>query len=512
MLAQSNHKPANPNPRFKRPEALNLPPTPSSVRSRSPSPGPSVYLRPSMDQPRAASPAASMYSVASSSTRSLQVPRAFSPRPLPSPPTLANLDTQWAGRSSSSLDRRSVDNSSDVTSSSPPDTPVDVVPDTELRRRQLSKAARVLGEHLPADILLKTKQKTKSKPNALLRVFPEPPPRRSTDSPVPGSRAATVRQPVKIARRASLSLATFASKLRGGGAHSHSRGSSQESQNSPSLSNSQGSLSSANSSPSPSPTAHAFAAHNQNRNTLNSPIQFAFPHRSQTDPLSGSWPRIQRPEIIIINPNPLPSPVPTLEFDSPVDTSLGFDPDQVIDIRASPEGGDFSDDDETYENYDDEPETPVVEFPTPRNSRRLHNYSSSEVLRPTPRIVPMPSHGHSPSEIVSPRSATPFGRPSTPFGGADPYTHVRPETPGADHAYSRPQTPFIDYVRPNTPYDDLDRPPARPTTPFTDLGHAETNAGDFLSPVVSRRRDQGWSGEWNQRDMAQVINKLRALR
>ncbi|KAJ7058162.1 hypothetical protein C8F01DRAFT_309612 [Mycena amicta] len=490
------HKKPPTKPFFKRhhtePDALRAPP---QVPSRSPSPAASIYregLRPSTDEhlsPRAVSPAGSFYSQSSSSSPSVQIP-ASPIRPLPSPPALV-IATNWLSRSpksASSIDlmsRRS--NSSDL---SPPETPLDV-PDTELRRRQLSKAARVLGENVPLELVFQPKPKQ----TTLLRAFPEPPPRRSTESPLPGqlprevlterSLTLNARRPAKIARRASLSLATFASKFRGG-SNTHSRASSQESQAQSTVSTSS-SGSSPSSADDRSPTA-------RDRTSLTSPILFAFPKRIHSQPRrrprSPTWPRAP------------PSPAPTLEFDPVGHGSMEFDPDLIIDIRPSPDL-DLDDD----EDGDSDLETPVVEFPTPRTSRRLHGYSSSEVLRPTPRIVPMPSHGHSGSEIVSPSTR----RPTTPFN--------RPETPFAD--YSRPQTPFVDYVRSQTPFED--RAPARPTTPFVDyrpgtpftdhdLIEPETIANHFLSPVVSRRRDQGWSGEWNQRDMSEVIQKLRALK
>ncbi|KAF7297143.1 hypothetical protein MIND_00947300 [Mycena indigotica] len=446
-------------PTFKRhhtqPDPLNLRPSPSPPINRE-------GLRPSED-------GNSLYSHASSSTPSVLLP-ASPIRPLPSPPALA-ITTDWPPtRSTSPLETMSHRSNSTDLASSPPDTPIDEL-ETELRkRRQLSKAARVLGENVPLDLVFQPKHSN----NPLLRVFPEPPPRRSTESPLPGQlpreilterpSSARARHPAKIARRASLSLASFASKLRGGSNNAHSRGSSQESQAQSTLSVSSSGSSTGDSSPT--------LTRNAVRNTLTSPIVFAFPRNIQAErQFSGDW------------PPPSASPVPTLEFDD------GALEDLVIDIRRSPVDLDCDEEDETVD-------TPIVEFPTPRNSRRLHHYSSSEVLQPTPKIVPMPSHGHSPSEIVSPSTTR---RPTTPF--------ARAETPFSDYQ-SRPQTPFIDYIRPTTPFED--RAPARPTTPFYDLDSANSN--EYLSPVVSRRRDQGWSGEWNQRDMADVIQKLRALR
>lgn len=168
---------------------------------------------------------------------------------------------------------------------------------------------------------------------------------------------------------------------------------------------------------------------------------------------------------------------PTRAQTQPPSPPLTPDSGLVIDIR----GPDSSDSTHGQDNYDyDEAEaTPVRERPTGRLGRS-HVYSSSEVL---PRIVPMPmsTHTHSDSEQL--------------------------------HARTRPGTPFADYTRPTTPFAEL----ARPETPFADLDPLENDDPEptvtYLSPGVSRKeRGQGWSGEWNQRDMQDVIQKLRSLK
>lgn len=181
-----------------------------------------------------------------------------------------------------------------------------------------------------------------------------------------------------------------------------------------------------------------------------SPIMFSFPRRSPT-----------RAQML-----PL----------SPPDSGL------VIDI-CSP--------DPSVRGHDDEEATPIRESST--RLGRSHMYSSSEVL---PRIVPMPAHAHTDSEPILPRPETPFLRPETPF--------LRSETP-----FLRPETPFSEYTRPNTPFINLD-----PREPEDDDEPSMTSGTTmYLAPGVTRKeRGQGWSGEWNQRDMQDVIHKLRSLK
>ncbi|KAF7307659.1 hypothetical protein MKEN_01125600 [Mycena kentingensis (nom. inval.)] len=306
-------------------------------------------------------------------------------RPLPSPPPLA-VQTDWPGylpKSRSSVDLISPHSDS----SSSPDTPVDPIPELELRRRrQLDKAARILGETLPLDAVWNRA----TTPNLRIRAFPEPPPRRSTtDAPQSGqsprevltersavTTTTTTRRPGKIARRASISLATFALKLRGGG--THIRGSSQESQ-AQSMTSSSSSASSPSSpgersTPSPQPTGIT----RRRSAVLTSPILFAFPGRTKSThharPISPPWPRST------------PSPAPTLDFD-PVGDSLNVDPDLILDI-----GPDLDLDDDDHES---DLETPVVEHPTSTASRILqHKPSTSEIFASNtthrPHAVPWP--------------------------------------------------------------------------------------------------------------------------
>ncbi|KAJ7729917.1 hypothetical protein B0H16DRAFT_1585968 [Mycena metata] len=377
-------------------------------------------LRPHDLPPRAAS-SASFYSHYSLSSYSVDSASSSGSRSAsPSLPPLA-LGSSWLMRAPRPP-RPTLNVVSPVASdfASPPETPVEVS-GAELRRRQLEKATRILGESVPLELVFQ-------QPLPLVKAFPDPPPRRSTEGPQPGLPREMLterRRTGKLVRRASHSLNVFASRFRANSKPmAHSRDSSHDS-----------SSSSEHSQASPS-SAGSFIRIIPRRRSLiaSSPILFAFPGKSPTRAHT----------------------VPTTPDES------------VLDIRRS---------DSPTHGYDEEEATPIREQPA-----RSHNYSASEVL---PRIVPLPTHTHTKSE----------------------HLHTRPETPFAD--YIRPETPFSDYRRPTTPFEDL----GRPTTPFVDLPADEDEDGGYLNLGVSRKeRGQGWSGEWNQNDMQNVIHKLRTLK
>ncbi|KAF8193848.1 hypothetical protein K438DRAFT_2130378 [Mycena galopus ATCC 62051] len=406
-------------PFFKRqrthPDALG----PTEI-TRSPSPAGSFYgdgLRPH-DLPRGASPAPSFYSQSSSSSPSLKsFSSSGSRKPLPATPS----PPSWLTRSPRIQPSLSIVTPPALEFASPPDTPVDV-PEAELRRRQLEKATRILGESVPLELVFQSRQ-------PLANAFPSPPPRRSTDGPQPDQEPREMKaehRPKKLVRRASLSLSTWTAKLRNGSSSTnHSRDSSQESHSPPSSDSHQSHHSAV-------PSAFTRTLPRRRSLVLGSPILFSFPRRAP------SRAQTQQP------------------FHTPPKNAL------VIDIR-SPEPS-------LYGGDDDE-STPVRESPS--RLARSHVYSSSEMI--LPRIVPMPTHAHTDSEP----------------------------------AFPRPETPFADYA-------------PRPITTYTDFGHSDPDPEDdeptitstmYLSPGVSRKeRGQGWSGEWNQRDMQDVIHKLRSLK
>lgn len=404
---------------------------PDDLSSRSVSPAGSIYgdgLHPHQLQTRDLSPTQSLYSQSSSSSPSIaSASSSGSKRELPMPPPLAS---SWLTRAPR-LPALSIVNPPASDFASPPETPIDV-PEAELRRRQLEKATRILGESVPLELVFQPR-------HPLVKAFPDPPPRRSTEQP-----RETEKRPRKIVRRASLSLSAFTSKLRlGSNSTSHSRDSSGESHSASSSDHSQH----LRQPPSPAPSAFSSTGTLLRRRStvLSSPILFSFPRRPPT--------RTQTAH------HPSTPTTPTSDL--------------VLDIRslAPSEHGHARDND----NDVDVEATPVRERPS-----QSHFHSSSQVL---PRIVPMPglTHTHAPSE---------------------PHLYSRPETPFAD--YTRPTTPFLaDYTRPTTPFAGL-----------AQLAPDDDSEGAFLAlPSVSRKqRGEGWSGEWNQRDMQDVIQKLRSLK
>ncbi|KAJ6548802.1 hypothetical protein B0H19DRAFT_1237471 [Mycena capillaripes] len=411
---------------------------PDHFSSRSVSPASSIYgdgLRPHDRPTRALSPARSLYSQSSSSSPSIaSASSSGSRKELPMPPPSTS---SWLTRAPRPPALNIVNPpASDF--ASPPETPMDVS-EAELRRRQLEKATRILGESVPLELVFQPR-------HPLVKAFPDPPPRRSTESPMPGQQPRemlTERRPGKIVRRASLSLSAFTSKLRiGSNSTNHSRDSSQESHSASSSDHSHYSRQ----PPSPAPSAFTRSLPRRRSTVLGSPILFSFPKRP-------SHTRAQ---------TPAPS------------TPTTPNSDLVIDIRSC---------DPSEHGHDDAEATPVREHPA--RLARSHFYSSSEIL---PRIVPIPAltHTHAPSE---------------------PHPHpARPETPFAD--YTRPTTPF-EYTRPTTPFADLERVALEPE----DEDEPTITGTKFLAPGVSRKeRGQGWSGEWNQRDMQDVIQKLRSLK
>ncbi|KAJ7648756.1 hypothetical protein DFH06DRAFT_1476232 [Mycena polygramma] len=439
---QSVYESAMSTPLFKAQSTRRLRPAPLPSRSLSSAGFCGDDLRPHDLPPRTASPAGSFYSQSSSSSRSLDSASSSGSRR--QPPTPPSLPSNWLTRSPRPP-VLSIVTPSVADFASPPETPVEI-PEAELRRRQLEKATRLLGESVPLELVFQPR-------HPLVKAFPDPPPRRSTESPQPGEprpRATLTerRRPVKLARRASLSLSTFASKFRTGSrSTNHSRDSSQESASSD---HSQRSPASANATFRTLPRRGSAA--------LGSPIVFAFPRRSPT-----------RAQTLP------PSPPPPMTM--PITPHIDSDPDLdlVLDIRsADPSAHDH--DGSAYGHESDEPEAEAEATPVREHPRHL--YSVSDVLPlPRPRIAPLPTHSPARSE-------------SHP---------ARPETPFADYASARPETPFAEYLR--------------PATPFTDLAAEEfsTSAG-YLAPTSRKERGQGWSGEWNQPDMRDVIQRLRALR
>ncbi|KAJ7289374.1 hypothetical protein C8J57DRAFT_1277519 [Mycena rebaudengoi] len=399
---------------------------PNDIPSRSVSPVGSFYgdgLRPFDLPPRGASPS-SFYSHSSASTPSINSVSSFGSRdrPLPTLPPLT-IGTSWLSRSPRS--NHSLNTMSQTVSdlASPPETPVEVS-EAELRRRQLEKATRILGEVVPLELVFHAR-------HPFTKAFPDPPPRRSVESPQPREtpvETPTERRKLKVARRASLSLSTFTSKFRTG-ATNHSRQSSQESSSASSSDHSH--YSRRPQSPASPPSGYRTLSRRASL-ALASPLVFAFP--GMRSPSRNA---------------------PTLTI-SPPKTPDGL----VIDIR-SPESSD--------PGHDDPDATPVREHP--RSPIRSHGYSHSD---PQPRQVPMPAYtpAHTPSFAVS----DPYSRSATPF--QDPYT--------------RPQTPFTDLA-------PLDAEP-------------EQSAKHLTAGVSRKERGQGWSGEWNQHDMQDVIQKLRSLK
>ncbi|KAJ6573236.1 hypothetical protein B0H10DRAFT_2105594 [Mycena sp. CBHHK59/15] len=390
----------------------------NDIPSRSVSPAGSFYgngLRPLDLPPRGVSPAGSFYSLSSTSSPSIESVSSSGSRnrPLPAPPS-SNVGSTWLSRSPRSLTIVSPTASEFAT---PPDTPMDVS-EAELRRRQLEKATRILGEAVPLELVFQSR---------FAKDFPDPPPRRTTDSPQPFDYpqtriTQTEGRAGKVARRASLSLSTFASKLRGASANSsdHSRQSSESSGSSDHGHQ-------ARLPPSP-PFVHTRAPIPRRRSLiLPSPITFAFP-RSRTPSRNQA-----------LNPPTTPDGL-------------------VIDIRTAASSAD---------GHDDPDPTPVREHP------RSHFYSRSEVL--PPRVVPLPAD-------------------------MPPRVHTPSRTYGHAHALSVADP----YARPETPFADLD--------PLESDDYAPVST-QYLSPGISRKeRGQGWSGEWNQRDMQDVIQKLRNLK
>ncbi|KAJ7167181.1 hypothetical protein C8R43DRAFT_1103773 [Mycena crocata] len=407
---------------------------PDEFASRSVSPAGSFYrdgLRPQELPARSVSPAGSFYSHSSSSTPSIVSASSSGSRQEPSSPPSFPPATSWLARSPRTPPSLKIFSPTAAEFPSPPDTPMDV-PEAELRRRQLEKATRILGESVPLELVFQPR-------HPLVKAFPDPPPRRSTESPQPGQQPRemlTERRAGKIARRASLSLSTFTSKFRSNST-THSRDSSQESQSTSSSDQSQQSHSRR---PPSSPSALMRSLPRRRSVVATSP--------TTTSPIVFSFPSFRAPS----RSQTLPQPT--------TPTTPGGGP--IIDIRSPESSGN---------GHDDPEATPIREQP-PRLARS-HSYSHSEML---PRIVPMPAHNHIHAD--------------------------------SEQLYSRPVTPFADYTRPVTPFAEY----ARPETPFADLDPVEPAPNDFLSPVSRKERGQGWSGEWNQRDMQDVIQKLRSLK
>ncbi|KAJ7217261.1 hypothetical protein GGX14DRAFT_541787 [Mycena pura] len=528
-----------------RPRPRNLEPPPA--RPRNPEPPSPLYahtVRPSSSRGPAHAPRGSIYSLSSTSSPTLDsasTPSGSRARP-PVPALTVAVGPTWPSRAPTSSTTASAHDPSPRASSelsslssspspSPPDTPVESAHDlandlseAERRRRQLAKATRILGESVPLELVFQPR-------HPLVRAFPAPPPRRE-ESPLPGqlprealteraagaaagarARAGTTASRKGIARRASLSLSSFASKFRPGtagsaGAGAASARSSQDAEapsdhghgqahypHSPGLSDHGHGHGRAPPSPAPSSTLsrrHSVA--------LASPVIFAFPGRALS---------------------PSPSPPRSRARTPDTDVKLGL----VIDISsgaralrygapspaASPAScGPYGD----YDSDSDAEATPVVEHPAAR--LRAHTVSLPDPRAAPPAAAATHTHTHTGSEPAVPaaRPETPFAdyaRPETPFSH---YAHTRPQTPFSHYAHTRPQTPFADhadYAEHAFP-DALRDAAPRPQTPFADLDAAPVPAADAVVARRERRAGLGWSGEWNQRDMQDVIQKLRTLR
>ncbi|KAJ7103934.1 hypothetical protein C8R44DRAFT_858965 [Mycena epipterygia] len=381
-----------PKPAFKRQKTT--PDSDSDSSSRSVSPADSFYsdgrMRSHERAPRSASPTGSFYSHSSASSPSIDSASASScgsnkaaPLPIPPVPSLPRplpIASSWltrSPRSPRSLPALDVVSrpaaaefaSAQFASTADLDTPTDV-PQAELRRRQLEKATRILGEGVPLELVFQPR-------DPLLKSFPDPPPRQATESPVPVAHHTHPRELFiqrarkgsagKIVRRASLSLSTLTSKFRATApsmhfmpsSHTHTRDSSRESQTSASASAS-ASASSSSSDHSLSPASPT-------------PITFAFP------------------------PQPLAHVIP---------------PVPVLDIRNRSASASAT-------LHDDTARTPVRRSNSHSYSSRRSNSHSSSL----PRVVPMPPQDHD-ADHLPPRAETPF---------AD-YTPARSETPFADYA------------------------------------------------------------------------------
>jgi len=132
------------------------------------------------------------------------------------------------------------------------------------------------------------------------------------------------------------------------------------------------------------------------------------------------------------------------------------------------------------ESYtDDSPGSPVVfSSPVPR---RPHNASSF-----TTEVGPGESEDASEDTTTTPTMTT-LSKSSVHFESSRHiHTHSDPDV--------WPEPPFMDRAVPfDNSVSDWDQP-------------------EYGSPVMRRERRQGWSGEWNQSDMKDVISKLRLLK
>lgn len=114
-------------------------------------------------------------------------------------------------------------------------------------------------------------------------------------------------------------------------------------------------------------------------------------------------------------------------------------------------------------------------------------------------------------DITVPESVTPPSTGSLP----DPEPSENTLTTAPQISRSR----SLRSLRRKSSDDDLDRNYTRPQTPFMDTAAAapvDTKTTVWSSDgegfIVRRERRQGWSGEWNQHNMQDVISKLRNLK
>jgi hypothetical protein len=69
--------------------------------------------------------------------------------------------------------------------------------------------------------------------------------------------------------------------------------------------------------------------------------------------------------------------------------------------------------------------------------------------------------------------------------------------------------------KPTAPFNTITEPTALPLHSEHEFSDIPPSVNERASKPVTRTRDektQGWMGEWNQEDMADVIRKLRALK
>ena len=130
---------------------------------------------------------------------------------------------------------------------------------------------------------------------------------------------------------------------------------------------------------------------------------------------------------------------------------------------------------------------------------------------------PRPSHKPSPSlsRVSTAPPLLPMVAPTTPILQLEARTE--PETPVAPKRRARPQTMAFTTASqttapPTIRGESLDRAPTN-DFPFQELIVAEATTDRSDTPMAwGRRKEKGWSGEWNVKDMEHVAKALRGLR